>query len=149
MKADKIYDERQLLSRGTAFQAGFIAALLTIGGIHFLEDFTRLRMSSYSMLLASLWIPMSVCMIVLIVKDAYDGVNRAPGRAVFTIIGLTGAALCLLSLYHLLTDGTQILVQNGEIRDDAGNLFTALCMITVSLIYWWKQYSNNKKFRED
>lgn len=148
MKENNNYDEKQIIDRGKAFQYGFIAAMLTTCGVYFYTDALEFKMDSYAAFLIRLWIPITITFIALIVKDAYDGVNSTPGRIVFTIFGMAGLFLVGVSFMRIVS-GKEAFLDSGTLTEVAGIIFSGICMIIVSIIYWVKQYLNSRKFIEE
>lgn len=148
MKSNNSYDEKQLIDRGKAFQYGFIAAIFTIGVMYFITEGIELEISSYASFLITLWLPLTVCFITLIIKNAYDGVNTTSGRSVLTLFGIAGLFLVSISVLHIAT-GAETLLYEGKVSDTFGHLFNGICMIIICLIYWIKQYHNSKKFKDE
>lgn len=148
MKYSNNYDEKQLIDRGKAFQTGFLAAILTICALYFITDAIGFKMSSYAAFLISLWIPLMTVFIALIIEDAYDGVNSAPGRVVLTLLGMAGLFLVGASALQIVF-GKETLLDNGVLTDSAGRIFSGICMMVICIIYWIKQYLNSKEFEEE
>lgn len=142
------YDEKQILDRGKSFQYGFIAAMLTICAVYFIISVIGIKMSSYTTFLITFWIPMTITFIALIMKDAYEGVNSASGRVVLTILGIAGLFLVGMSAMQIIS-GKKVLLDSGVLTDSAGEIFSGLCMIIVSIIYWVKQYLISKEFKSE
>lgn len=147
MKGNNNYDEKQIIDRGKAFQYGFIAAMLTICGVYFYTDALEFKMDSYAAFLIRLWIPITITFIVLIVKDAYDGANSTPGRIILTVLGMAGLFLVGVTVIRIVS-GKEVFLDSGTLTDSAGRIFSGICMILVSIIYWVKQYLNSRKFKD-
>lgn len=148
MKNGINFDEKQLIDRGIAFKYGFLAALFAILLVYFLEDITKISISRYAALIITIWIPITVCTIALVLKDAYDGVNSASGRILATMFGVSGTFMLVLFTQEISV-GRNMLIKDGMITNMGGYIFNGICMVTVSIVYWMKQYMNKKKYKED
>lgn len=140
------YDEKQLADRGKAFQYGFIAAILTIMAVYFMIDI--IQISSTFALLICMWVPLSVCTIALILKDAYDGVHSAVGQKISFIFGVAGLFFLIATIVRIIT-GEESVVCNGVVTDSIGHLFVGICLLVICIVYWVKQYQNRKKYWDD
>ena len=142
------FDEKQIYDRGKAFQLGFIAALVTTVCLFIITDGLEIKIDSYAAFLFALWIPVTVCSIALIAKDAYDGVNSTKGRLVLGIYGIAGVMIIILTTAKLCT-GAERIAENGCITSSAGHLVSGLCMVATAAVYWAKQYANAKEYTDD
>lgn len=148
MKSNNNYDEKQIIDRGKAFQYGFISALLTICAVYFITDVIGFKMSSYAIFLVILWIPIMITFIALIIKDAYDGVNCTSGRVILTILGIAGLCIIVMSALRIISR-KETFIYSGMLTDSAGQIFSGICMIVISIVYWLKQYFNSKEFKNE
>lgn len=148
MKNGINFDEKQLIDRGIAFKYGFLAAMFAILLVYFLEDIIKISISRYAALIITIWIPITVCTIALVLKDAYDGVNSASGRILATMFGVLGIFMLVLFAQEI-SSGREMLLEGGMITNMGGNIFNGICMIIISIVYWIKQYLNKKKYKED
>lgn len=139
------FDEKQLIDRGKAFQSGFITAMITIVLVFLATDTWGVSLSRYTTFLICLWTPLGECMVALILKDAYDSVNGAPGRVIMTVFVATGLLLLALTAAHLM-GGQETLLEAGVLTDTAGHLFTGICMTVVGVVYWVRQHQIKRQF---
>ena len=139
------FDEKQLVDRGKAFQFGFITAILTLCVVYLATDALGVVLSPYTTFLICLWIPLGECMIALILKDAYDGVNGRPGRTVMAVFVAVGLLLLVLTAAHL-AGGQESLLEGGVVTDAAGHLLVGACMTAVGVVYWVRQYQIKRQF---
>lgn len=142
------YDEKQLADRGKAFQYGFIAAILTIMAVYFMTDILEVQISHTLAFLICMWVPLSVCTLALILKDAYEGVHSAFGQKISFIFGGAGLLVLIVSIVRMIT-GKEFIAHNGVVTDSIGHLFVGICMLVICIVYWIKQYQNRKKYLND
>ncbi len=142
------YDEKQMYDRGKAFQAGFFSAILTIFVVFLMTDMLGISIDSYAVFLITLWIPMTSCFIMLIVKDAYDGVNSSAGKFVLSIYGMSGFITLSLTLINI-SIGKENFFSSGYITDSVGHIFSGTCMVATSIVYWVKQRVNRNKYCDE
>lgn len=142
------YDEKQLADRGKAFQYGFIAAILTIMAVYFITDIIEIQMNHTLAFLICMWVPLSVCTIALILKDAYDGVHSTVGQKMSFIFGAVGFLVLITTIVRMIT-GKESIVNNGVVTDSIGHLFVGICLLVICIVYRIKQYENRKKYLND
>ncbi len=142
------YDEKQLIDRGKAFQYGFFVAIFINLLSFFVQGVLEITMNTYGLFLINLWLPLTTCIIIMIIKEAYDGVNSTPGRVSLTVVGIAGLFLFLSSLKHLIT-GEEIFIENGVLTDLAGHILNGFCLILICLTYWIKNQNMKKKYEEE
>lgn len=148
MKAKNEYDEKQLLDRGKAYECSFIFALLLNLLCFFISEVLDISISPYSLFRVNFWLPITVCIIIMILKDAYDGVSSKPGKLVLTLFGISGFLSVLLCIIDLIT-GKESFLSDGILSDFTVEFIKSLCILTIGLTYWIKQYAIRKKFVED
>ena len=141
MKTYCNFDEKQLADRGTAFRYGFIAALAMMVSAYFAADILEIQIERSLLFYICFWIPEIICAVTLIVKDAYDGINSHRGRTLMAFFGILGLILIVLPAVRMLS---------GKYRfaEEFSHLFVGFCVMIQSLVYWVKQYSNQKKFAD-
>lgn len=142
------FDEKQIFDRGRAFQAGFLAAIITTCATYFLTDVCGVSITSFSLFLISLWIPITVCFILLITKDAYEDVNSSIGKTILSIYGVAGLFILGSTLFSIFI-GKEYFLKNGTFSDSLGHIVTAICMIITCVIYWVKRCINARKYRDE
>lgn len=148
MKGSQVYDEKQLQDRGKVYQISFVAALLSIACAFFVTQVLELKISGYALFLFCMWIPVVVCLILLIWKNAYEGVDSKAGRITISVVGAGGVMLVVSSLWELCS-GQDALFRDGVLEDRTGTLFAGVCMVIVCCVYWLKQYVNKKNIVEE
>lgn len=107
-----------------------------------------ISISAYAALLICVWIPITFCTIALVIKDAYDGVNEAPGRnGTYNTwnCGIIYDCICCNTNRNLEKSANNC----GMITNIVGHIFNGVCMLTMSMVYWIKQYLNKKSYKED
>lgn len=148
MKWISEFDEKQLIDRGKAFQYGFLTAIAAIILNYFLNDMIEIKISPSTSFMFTLWVPLTICSIALIIKDAYDGVNSTMGMVGVSVFGFGGCFILVCSIIFLVT-GKEVLIDNGMVTESVGHILNGVCMMTIGIVYWVKQYLNKKKFSED
>lgn len=135
------FDEKQLADRGTAFRYGFIAALVMMTLAFFATDILEMQIERSLLFYVCFWIPEIICAVTLIVKDAYDGINSHRGRVLMGTFGVLGLILIILPAIRVLSG-------SHSIAEEISPIFVGFCVLLQSLVYWAKQYSNQKKFAD-
>ena len=148
MRSSKVYDEKQLQDRGKVYQISFVTALLTIACAFFVTDVLEWNISSYALFLFCMWIPVAVCLILLIWKNAYEGVGSNAGRITLSVVG-AGSVLMVVTSLWLLCSGEDALFRDGMLTDRAGTFFAGICMVIICCAYWLKQLYDRKRFTEE
>jgi|GEM_PF-3934761 len=129
-------DERQVIERGRAFQYGFLTlfALMTLcfmlsSGfeLHVFDDFTTYMFCT--------WPAITVCFTMMIVRDAFDCINRSPGIALFSIYGLGGAFVIVSTVIEIVR-GKAAIFAEGLIGHAAAELLCGFCCVLVCVVYW-------------
>ena len=147
MRGEKRYDERQILARGKAYGYGFITAILTFVLIYVIQDAAGIGLDSVTVLDAGIWLPLTVCMLTMILKDAYDYVGSTYGRTALSLYGIAGVFLLGYSLYEVFFVG-QSFYWDGMVTAQAGHLLMGCCMVFIGVVYWIKQFLNKKEEEE-
>lgn len=142
------YDEKQMQDRGKAFQAGFIAALVTTVALFFITDVVEIKIDSAALFSIQLWIPTTVCSVMAIVKDAYDGLNYSAGKRILTFLGVMGAVLLIMEAVFLFK-GKESLIENGCITRALGDIVCGVCAVLLCVVYWVKRRRNRRDFAEE
>lgn len=145
MRKGQNYDERQILEQGRAYRWGFLAALLTFVLYYVLQECAGLQIDGYTMMISGIWMPLAVCMISQIVRNAYDYVDSATGRMTLSVIGVVGLGLLIYTILKACLWGGAF-YRNDGITDQAGFLVMGGCMVLVCLVYWGKLLFNRKRF---
>lgn len=140
MKKTK-FDEKQLLDRGKAYRNGLIAAFISMI-VYLLGEETVAAIDTYHCIMICIWITISVTLITMIVKNAYDGVTETPGIIIFAIFGICGIIITVCITIMCATGSETIFNKISQ-------LFSGLCMIVTSIIYWIVFYRNSKKYKEN
>lgn len=141
------FDERQLYERGKGFQYGFIAALIMILLNSFAED-SNFILNPYSRFILSIWIPMTVCFVYFIVKDAYEGIKEQNGKIVMGIFLATGLFVLVITTVRMIAGSAELFI-DSTLGDWIGQVSYSVCMIIISAVYFIKQHLDNKKESED
>lgn len=67
---------------------------------------------------------------------------------VLTILGIVGLSMIVSAVIRIAI-WKKVLINNGMITDTVGYIFNGVCMLTMSMVYWIKQYLNKKSYKED
>ena len=148
MKWNVNYDERQILARGKACRYGFIAAVLTFVLIYLVQDAAGLALDGSTILKAGIMLPLTVCMLLMILWDAYDYVDSTYGRTGLSALGVAGILLIGYCLYEVLFAG-QRFYWDGMVTEHVGNLLMGCCMVFIGVVYWIKQILDKQKPEEE
>lgn len=148
MRNKKGYDEKQVMDRRFAFQCAFFTSMLMLLFVYMLVSIFGIRINVHVGFIVCWWIPVFVCLIVMIVKDAFDCVHTGTGKIALTIIGFAGLILFVSTAIKVIS-GKELMFENGGITDSFSYLLSGACMIIICTAYWTKQYVNRKKYRGD
>ncbi|MCD7840010.1 MAG: hypothetical protein LUG46_05200, partial [Erysipelotrichaceae bacterium] len=139
----KVYDEKQLIDRGTAFQYAFISSIILNVIIFILSYFIGIGMTESTQFLINLGVPIFVYMITVILKNVYDGTKPDGEKLNVSSLGGCGIALLILYLPDVVS-GKALLFDNNVFSDNVGALFTGILMILIFVIYWIKNIQSKK-----
>lgn len=142
------FDEKQLIDRGKSFKYGFITAIMTLLVEYFCTSALNIKIDPFAEFLVLIWIPITVCFISFIVKNAYEGVNSRTGRIVCIIMGCCGLYLVIATIVEVIIR-VEHLVVNGEISASFGHLFSGICLVIICITYCIRQYRNKKELAEE
>ena len=76
MRNDNNHDERQIIERGKAFQIGFMTAIVLSLVTYLLTGLFDIRISAMTVFGIQTTMPIMICMMAMILKNAYDPVNK-------------------------------------------------------------------------
>lgn len=147
-KTNQVYDEKQLQDRGKVYQYSFFAALLTVAAAYFVTQALEVQINAYALFLFCMWIPLTTCLILLIWKNAYEGVGSTAGRTATAVLGAAGIFLVAYCVYEMIWQGERVF-RDGMITRQAGPLFMGGCMMLVCAVYWIKQLHDRNRFPEE
>ena len=136
------FDEKQLYDRGKAYQYGLIAAILSISLCFLLADDEKIQISVFSTYLICIWIPIFVCFMTLILKDAYEAFGTKNGAITITILGGCGLFIFFRSFAHLVN-------MEETFANTIGHIFAVLCVIVITITYLAKRKANKKKYADE
>jgi hypothetical protein len=142
------FDEKQMFDRGTSFRIGFITSLCMTALNFFVTDVFEISIDKYASFLIMIWVPLTVCSVLLILKDAYSGKDSARGNFFFLIYGAAGLFIILYSLFEIFSRGDS-LIKAGVVTSIAGRLAEGICILLTCIIYFAKQFYNSKKYSVD
>lgn len=148
MRKNEQFDEKQLYDRGKCFQISFVAALICIVISFFITGLLEVNVSSFAIFDFSFWVPFTVCIVSLIIKDAYDGVNSNSGKFLATLWGICGIVILLVEATDIIILISKARIGDIEIDQTIGEMIQALCMIVIGVVYYIKQYINKKSLDE-
>ena len=135
------YDERQLYNRGKVFRFGFLVAIFMMALRAFATQVLNVEIEEMAAFMFELWTSILATSIGLIVKEAYDGLNRT-GGAIVSLLGVIGLFIVLSDLLRLM--GPKVFVENGVITYDAGSLYGGICMVIICAVYWAKRLRDRR-----
>lgn len=148
MRRSQVYDERQILERGKAYRYGFFAALLIFVLNYLLQECAWVKIDGYTVMISGIWMPLAVCLITLIVKDAYDYVDSTAGRSATAVFGMVGLGVLVYTILEVCLWGEGF-YQDGVVTNQVGFLVMGFCMVLVCIVYWVKRYvSRNIEIEE-
>ncbi len=125
---ESVISDRKLRRKyQSAFKYGFITAIMTLLVVYFCTSELNIKIDPFAEFLVLIWIPITVCFISFIMKNAYEGVNSRTGRIVCVIMGCCGLYLVIATLVEIITR-VEPLVINGEISARFGHLFSGICL---------------------
>lgn len=155
-KDGKDYDERQMLARGKAYEAGFFTMMAYIVFVGILADIMENRfMLSFGVLWIGAGISIGVFVIICIVKDAYMSL-RENAKGILIMLGSIG----LLNLFTGLSN-REHLVENVEITRngqtfecirlsaDTTNLVVGILFFILMAVFVGKLWYDKKHEEED
>ena len=148
MKNKKGYDEKQVMDRRFAYQCAFFTSMLMLLFVYMLVSVFGIRINVHVGFIVCWWIPVFVCFIVMIVKDAFDCVHAGTGKIILTLIGCAGLILLVSTAVNVISGKEQVF-ENSGITNSFSYLLSGACMIIICIAYWTKQYVNRKKYRDD
>jgi hypothetical protein len=148
MRNKNCYDEKQAMDRRFACQCAFFTSMLLLLFIYMLVSVFGIHINVHAAFIICWWIPVFVCFIIMIVKDAFDSVHTGKGKTVLTIIGFAGLILLITTAIDVI-GGKEPVFENGGITNSFSYLLSGVCMVIICAVYWTRQYANRKKYRDD
>jgi hypothetical protein len=148
MKNKNGYDEKQVMDRGFAFQCAFYTSMLMLLFVYMLVSVFGIRINAHVGFIICWWIPVFVCFIIMIVRDAFDCVHTGTGKKVLTIIGFAGLILLVTTAIDVI-GGKEPMFENGGITSSFSYLLSGASMVIICAAYWTRQYANRKKYRDE
>lgn len=142
------YDEKQVMDRGFAFKYAFYTSMLMLLFMYMLVSVFGIRINAHVGFIICWWIPVFVCFIIMIVRDAFDSIYCGKGNIVLTIIGFAGLILLVSTAINVI-GGKEPMFENGGITNSFSNLLSGACMVIICIAYWTRQFANRKKYRDD
>lgn len=144
MKNSGKYDEKQLYDRGKCFQISLIVALLCIFVSFFVTDVLGIKISSYTIFSFCLCVPMGVCVILFILKDAFDHVNDNTVKFFSILWCLFMFLLSCLNLFQIMFGGESLWLDIS-----IAEMIMCTFFFAIVAVYFIKKHLNNKKFKEE
>lgn len=139
------YDERQILSRGKAYCYAFIAALIAISLTAIITQAIGLKLDGDTVFKFEMWTPITVCLITIIMKDAFDGIRNGASSGVAVGFCLGGVFIMVLIIADII-NGNETIMEDDTLNTLFGDGYCALCMLSIGITYWIKKRINKKKF---
>lgn len=147
MRKKQHYDEKQLQDRGKIYQISFFIAIMVFVAMYLVTGAAEIAVSEYTRLMVCLWVPVSVCIILMIAKNAYEGVGSTAGRVAAPVLGAAGIYQLVVNMIEMVQNRTGFW-SDHMINDYVGSMLMGLCMVCVCAAYWIQYYRNKKKFAE-
>lgn len=144
------FDEKQLIDRGKAYQTSFFVSLLTVFALFFVTDFLEVPIERRTLFMLALWIPITVCLVLLIFSDAYRGVHTPSWKSsvLSLAMGLDGLVLITLTVIDMVGGGTGP-IENGGLTNAAGYLVCGACLVVIGVTYWIKQHDSKRMLGDE
>lgn len=143
-----IFDERQIIERGKAFQIGFFTAIFASLAVFLMTSVFEIRMEAMTIFMLQTSVPVMVCMMALILKNAYDPVNKQSGRILCTIYSLVGLFLIIFTVARVVS-GKDSFVTDGIITNECGYVILGFTMANIGIVHLIRQYLNKKQLTEE
>ena len=142
------YDERQIIERGKAFQIGFMTAIVLSLVTFLVTGLFDIRISAMTVFGIQTTIPIMVCMMAMILKNAYDPMNKRVAPILCGIFSVLGLYLVLFSVGRVLL-GQDSFLEGGAVTDTSGFIVVGLSMIGTGIVYLIRKRRNKKELTED
>lgn len=147
MKKGQYYDEKQLQDRGKVYQISFFVAILVFFALYLITGIAEISISELSRILIGMWVPITVCLILMISKNAYEGVGSKVGGITTSVLGAGGIYSIVTTVIKMMREHTGFW-SDSMINDYVGWFVMGSCMIAVCAAYWIRYGINKKKFEE-
>jgi hypothetical protein len=142
------FDERQIVERGKAFQIGFFTAILLSLAVFFATGVLDIRIEALTVFILQTSLPIMVCMMALILKNAYDPVKQRNGRILCALFSFLGLYLIVFSVGRVLL-GQESFLKDGVVTNNTGFLVIGLAMLDTGLVYLLRRYLDWKEMKEE
>ena len=142
------FDERQIVERGKSFQIGFFTAILLSLAVFFATGVLDIRIESMTVFIIQTSLPIMVCMMAMILKNAYDPVKQRNGRILCALFSFLGLYLIVFSVGRVLLGQARFL-KDGVVTNNAGFLVIGLAMLDTGLAYLIRRYLDWKEMKEE
>ena len=142
------FDERQIVERGKSFQIGFFTAILLSLAVFFATGVLDIRIESMTVFIIQTSLPIMVCMMAMILKNAYDPVNKRIAPILSGIFSVLGLYLVLFSVGRVFL-GQGSFVRDGVVTDTTGFIVVGMSMIGTGIVYLICKQRNKKELTEE
>ena len=144
------FDEKQLIDRGKAYQTSFFVSVATLGTLFLVTDLFEVPITRIALFMLALWIPITVCLVLLIFSDTYRGVHTPSWKAnvISLAMALDGMALITLIVIDMVGGGTGP-IENGGLTNATGYLVCGACLVVIGVTYWVKQHSDKRMLGDE
>lgn len=148
MKNSEKYDEKQIYDRGKCFQVSLFVAIVCVFVSFFVTEVLGIAISSYIIFSFCMCIPMTVCIVLFILKDAFDNDKDNTAKFFLLIWCLFEFLIAVLNLSHIMF-GDESLMKKDEISMIIVYMIPAICLIVIAVAYFIKKYLNKRSFDEE
>ncbi len=148
MRNDNNHDERQIIERGKAFQIGFMTAIVLSLVTYLLTGLFDIRISAMTVFGIQTTMPIMICMMAMILKNAYDPVNKRIAPILSGIFSVLGLYLVLFSVGRVFL-GQGSFVRDGVVTDTTGFIVVGMSMIGTGIVYLICKQRNKKELTEE
>lgn len=145
---NETFDERQMVERGKAFQIGFFTAIFLSLAVFFATSLLDIRMEAMTVFIIQTSLPIMVCMMTLILKNAYDPVKQRNSGILCALFSFLGLYLTVFSIGRVCL-GQDSFLKNGVVTNNAGFLVIGLAMLDTGIVYLIRRYLNKKELRDE
>ena len=142
------YDERQIIERGKASQIGFMTAIVLSLVTFLVTGMFDIQISAMTIFGIQTTMPIMVCMMVMILKNAYDPMNKHVAAILSGIFSVLGLYLVLFSVGRVLL-GQDRFLEGGAVTDTSGFIVVGLSMIGTGIVYLIRKRRNKKELTEE
>lgn len=142
------YDERQIIERGKAFQIGFMTAVVLPLITFFATGVLEIKIEPLTLFSIQTTVPIMICMMALILKNAYDPVNKRVAPILCAIFSTIGLYLIIFSGVRVY-QGVDSFIRDGVVTNTTGFVVVGLAMIDTGIVYLIRRSKDKKELTEE